>query len=176
MAKLKFYWFSELFPNYVIISRVFWGEPGWVIHGAFPESLKSYTTWLLLTLTKCCGQPWVTMLMATKKKKKFRKQAASCTEHLWKPQLFHKLHSFQLSWASRLGVFYCLSQPARIFLSLRWYSLPGKTITGKSPNHKPTNWCQTKDVTVVWIMGSGRSYMKNSLAVKEIKFALFIKE
>lgn len=73
-------------------------------------------------------------------KKQFREQSASFAKHLWKPQPFHKLHSPQLSWALRLRVFYCLSPPG--------CSLPGKTITGKSPNHKPTNWCQTKDVTV----------------------------
>lgn len=129
-----------------MISRVSSGEPGQVTNDAFPESLKSYTTWLLLTLPTCSGLPRGTMLMATRKQ--FGEQVASCTEHLWKPQLFHKLHSLPLSWALGLGVFYCLSQPASIFPSWRWCSLPGKTITGKSPNHKPTKWCQTKDVTV----------------------------
>ena len=80
-------------------------------------------------------------------KKQFREQSVSFTEHLGKPQFFQKKHS-QLSWALRLGVFYCLSQPAKRFPSLRWCSLPGNTITGNPPNHKPTNGWQTKNVTV----------------------------
>lgn len=70
---------------------------------------------------------------------------------------FFKLHSPQLPWALRLGISYCLSPPARSSSGWRWCSQPGKTITGKSPNHKPTNWCQTKDVTVSQSHGSGRS-------------------
>lgn len=49
MAKLKYCWFSELFPKYVIILMAFGGQPGWVTCDAFPLSLKSHTTWLLLT-------------------------------------------------------------------------------------------------------------------------------
>lgn len=57
---------SEPFPNYVIISMVSSGEPGRVTHDAFPESLKTYTTWRLLTLPTCHGSPHGTMLIATK--------------------------------------------------------------------------------------------------------------
>lgn len=66
MAALKFYRFSELLPNYLIISMVSSGKPGRVTHDPFPESLKSYTTWLLLTSPKCRGLPCGTTLMATK--------------------------------------------------------------------------------------------------------------
>lgn len=58
--------FSEPIANYTIISMVSSGEPGWVTHDAFPESLKTYTTWQLLTLPTCHGLPHGTMLIATK--------------------------------------------------------------------------------------------------------------
>ena len=66
LAELKFSWFGEMIHEYVIILRVFSVELGWVTCDASPEPLKSYTTWLPLTLPKCHGQPWVTMLMPTR--------------------------------------------------------------------------------------------------------------
>lgn len=57
MAGLKFYWFRGMFHEYVIIWMMFSGELGWVTHDAFPDSLKSYTIWLPLTLPKCHGHP-----------------------------------------------------------------------------------------------------------------------
>lgn len=128
---------------------LFWwhlGKQGWVTHGA----LQYLWNHILLGCGSFCqntraslGSPF---LMAHKKQ--FREQSISFIEHLWKPQLFHKLRSLQQSWT--LGLGFQLLEPAskKIFPSLRWYSLSGKTIIGKSPNHKPTNWCQTKDVTV----------------------------
>lgn len=158
-----------------------WHLSGGALEGAprdtFSASPKSYTSWSLLEFAK--GPRPAPCGYVHGHKKQSSKPSASCTERICESPNFFKLFCPQLSWAWGLGIFYCWSQPARSFSSLRWSSRPGKTITGKPPNHKPTSWCQTKDVTVrvshrFWQVSSGEQ--RPSLAVKEIKVTRFIKE
>lgn len=72
----------------LLVLMMFAGELGWVIHDAFPESLKSYTIWVATDFAK---MPWSSLsdhLMTTR-----NNSGAAFTEHLGKPQLKNKTFS-----------------------------------------------------------------------------------